>query len=483
MTVNPSSPLPSRAPYRGSTLVGRGRAIETDSFLSGLNDNMLVIGPSGSGKTRHVLKPNLLQTGPSFVVLDTKGTLCEEMGPFLAQEGYEVECLDFTSICDEPARLPAGVARVGYDPLALVRRRADGRPNQQDVLSVASALCPVEVGKDPFWDRAAANLLSALIAYVEEELPAGERTFASVIQLAEHLDDGATFRLLENLELTRPDGMACSVYRRYAATRESERTNASIVGILAEKLMCLGFDGALRLYTADRQVDLARYGHERRALFVTISDIDRSLDPLTSLFVSQALTALFREADLCPGGRLPLPVRLFLDDFSNLSIENIDRILAVSRSREVWCTLLLQSVCQLEAHYGRPRAMSIMGNCDTQLVLGFQDLDTARCFSERADRLPRTLLETPAGRAWLFVSRRPAEQVMAVRLEEHPRYEELLRAQDESLSEPEDARDEGDLWCDDGLDCCEEDLDLWIDAEDEEGPERDDVAADGSHAA
>ena len=84
MTVNPNSPLPSRAPYRGSTLVGRGRAIETDSFLSGLNDNMLVIGPSGSGKTRHVPKPNLLQTGPSFVVLDTKGTLCEEMGPFLA---------------------------------------------------------------------------------------------------------------------------------------------------------------------------------------------------------------------------------------------------------------------------------------------------------------------------------------------------------------------------------------------------------------
>lgn len=69
-----------------------------------------------------------------------------------------------------------------------------------------------------------------------------------------------------------------------------------------------------------------------------------------------------------------------------------------------------------------------MGNCDVQLALGFQDLDTARCFSERADRMPKTLLELPSGRAWLFVRGRRAEEVESYRLEEHPRYAELVSA-------------------------------------------------------
>lgn len=434
-----STDLPNaidRTAYQSQTIVGRNRTIETDSFQTGINNNMLVIGPSGAGKTRHVLKPNLLQMGSSFIVLDTKGTLCREMGAVLAGAGYTVECLDFASICEEPRPLPAGAVHVGYNPFAFIRRTADGKPNQQDILSIAVALCPVESMKDPFWDRAAANLLAALIAYVMEELPREEQTFAALVELAEHLNDGATFRLLDDLEVSDPDSLASSMYLRYASTRDAEKMNASIIGIIAEKLMCLGFDGALRLYTASRQVDFARFGHERRALFVTMSDIDRALDPLTSLFVDQAFKALLREADRCPGGRMPAPVRLFLDDFANLYIDKIDDLLAVVRSREIWITLLLQSVNQLEARYGRPRAMSIVGNCDTQLVLGFQDLDTAQCFAERADRMPKTLLETAAGRAWLFVRGKRAEEVESYRLEEHPRFEELVAAASAPLEAP-----------------------------------------------
>lgn len=37
--------------------------------------------------------------------------------------------------------------------------------------------------------------------------------------------------------------------------------HASIVGILAEKVMCLGFDGAAQLYRECHQVDFASMGH------------------------------------------------------------------------------------------------------------------------------------------------------------------------------------------------------------------------------
>ena len=117
-----------------------------------------------------------------------------------------------------------------------------------------------------------------------------------------------------------------------------------------------------------------------------------------------------------------------LDDFSNLTIPDFTEAIAVLRSREIWCTVLLQTVSQLVWRYGEAGAATIMGNCDAQLVLAFQDAETAARYADRADRLPSTLLATPLDRSWLFVRGRPGEEVRRCRLEGHPRYREMLEA-------------------------------------------------------
>ena len=364
-----------------STILAKDQTLSCDTRQTGLNNNALVIGPSGAGKTRNVLKPNLLQMNASYIVLDTKGTLCREVGPVLAVHGYRVQCLNFADLNTVPALAP-GIERCGYNPLRHIRRKADGRPNQQDILSVAKAICPIEDNNQPFWDHAAANLLSCLIAYVTEQLPADEQTISSVIKLIEHLQDGATGRLFDDLITTDPQSYALSLWRRYAITQNAERMHASIVGILAEKVMCLGFDGAAQLYRECHQVDFASMGHTPCALFVTVSDIDRNLDPLTGLFITQAFMGLIREADRQPDGSLPVPVRFMLDDFANLQIPQIDNVLSIIRSRNIWATLLLQSTNQLDALYGEARARSIMGNCDEFLYLGGNEKETHKYVSE-----------------------------------------------------------------------------------------------------
>lgn len=370
-----------------STILAKDRTLSCDTRQTGLNNNALVIGPSGAGKTRNVLKPNLLQMNASYIVLDTKGTLCREVGPVLAAHGYRVQCLNFADLNTVPALAP-GIERCGYNPLRHIRRKADGRPNQQDILSVAKAICPIEDNNQPFWDHAAANLLSCLIAYVTEQLSADEQTISSVIKLIEHLQDGATGRLFDDLITTDPQSYALSLWRRYAITQNAERMHASIVGILAEKVMCLGFDGAAQLYRECHQVDFASMGHTPCALFVTVSDIDRNLDPLTGLFISQAFMGLIREADRQPDGSLPVPVRFMLDDFANLQIPQIDNVLSIIRSRNIWATLLLQSTNQLDALYGEARARSIMGNCDTHLVWRSRIPRVPGCFPTAPTRCP-----------------------------------------------------------------------------------------------
>lgn len=226
-----------------------------------------------------------------------------------------------------------------------------------------------------------------------------------------------------------PGAYAPSLYNRAKATCGAEKMHASILGILAADLVPFGFEGVIRSYSNPRQIDFRSFGREKRALFVTIDDMDRSLDKLTSLFIQQAFSSLCRSADRdYPDHRLPVPVRFVLDDFANLRLPHIDDVLSVIRSREISCTVVCQTISQLEARYGEATANSIVGNCDSQLVLGFQDERTAAYFSCRANKTASTLLETPAGMWWVFLRGQRGAMDPARRLEDHPRYPEIIEA-------------------------------------------------------
>ena len=406
----------SRAAYAGELILTSTRSESMDSWVTGLNNNVLVLGCSGSGKTRNFLKPNLLQCEGSYVVLDSKGRLFREMGPCLSAHGYTVDCLDFTTM----------EGTIGYDPLHHIRWRK-GRPLAQDIISIASALFPrSEMGDDPFWAGAAANYVASYIAYVFEALPDREWNMASVVSVYEQACEGNADALFSDLSRQDPESYAVSLYRRAKSTARAEKMHSSIMGIIAANLMPLTFDGALASFRRVDQIDFCDLGRERRVLFVTMDDMDRSLAPLTSLFIRQAFSSLCDFADAkCEGGRLPVPVRFMLDDFANLTLPDFDDVLSVIRSREISCTIICQTVSQLEARYNQAVANSIIGNCDRHLVLGFQDERTARYFSLRANKTATTLLETPADNWWLFERGHRGVCEPGYKIEDHPGYFDL----------------------------------------------------------
>lgn len=220
-----------------------------------------------------------------------------------------------------------------------------------------------------------------------------------------------------------PDSYAASLFNRSKATCGAEKMHSSILGIIAANLLPFGFKGALDSYANPNRIDFSSFGREKRALFVTVDDIDHSLEGLTSLFIEQAFTRLCNSADRdYTEHRLPIPVRFILDDFANLNIPHIDDMLAVIRSREISATIICQTVSQLEACYGTAAANSIIGNCDRQLLLAVQDEATARYFSLRANKPAFALLETPANTWWYFERGKRGKQDGAYQLDQHPEY-------------------------------------------------------------
>ena len=118
-----------------------------------------------------------------------------------------------------------------------------------------------------------------------------------------------------------------------------------------------------------------------------------------------------------------------MDDFaSNAVIPDFDKVISVIRSREIYVSLILQSLSQLDSMYGKDRAMTIINNCDSCLYFGGQDVETARYIAVKANKTADTILTLPIDAALLFVRGQKPQQVTKYSLEKDPLYLELVSA-------------------------------------------------------
>lgn len=397
--------------------------ISNDTWITGLNNNDLIIGPSGAGKTRGYVIPNILQCNGSMVVADTKGTICPEVGPILAQEGYKVMEINLADCALSP---------YGYNPLAYIRRDRYGRFSEQDILTLAACTVPVETVRDPYWENMARIYLESAAAYALEALPEEEQDFTSVVRLSGEMGVGGKYKkLMEELAVIDPESFALSRYRMFQNVSENAGTTSSCIhSFLASKISPLAFDGAKKLFKNPNKINIKRLGREKTAVFLTISDTDSSMYRLANLFYTQALHTLCDLADKSAGHRLKVPVRFYLDDFaSNVVIPDFDRIISVIRSREISVSVIIQSLSQLESLYGSPKAMTILNNCDNMLCLGAgRDISTARYISYQVNKPVSAVLNTPLSEAWLLTRGEAAQQVRKYDLKSHRLYNRLPEA-------------------------------------------------------
>ena len=195
-------------------ILAQDQYISNDTWVTGINNNDLIIGPSGAGKTRNYVKPNLLQCVHSLIVADTKGSLIQEVGPVMAAHGFKVINLDFTDMLNNTW---------GYNPLDYIRYDpVREKYSEQDILTVAACLIPVEDEKDPFWEQSAQLYAAALIGYVLEALPQEEHNLESVCRLYEVMEDPAFDKLFQALEAEKPGSYACRTYRMVTGNKSAE---------------------------------------------------------------------------------------------------------------------------------------------------------------------------------------------------------------------------------------------------------------------
>ena len=339
------------------------------------NKNILVIGGSGSGKTRFFCKPSLLQGHSSYVCTDPKGTLLPEIGGFLERQKYRIKCLNLINFKKS----------MRYNPLAYIR-------SEKDILKLVNALIMNTKGEgdkagEDFWVKAERLYYSALIGYIWYEAPEEEKNFITLLDLinaSEAREDDEEYQspvdlLFAQLEEKDPDHFAVKQYRKFKMA--AGKTLKSILISCGARLAPFDIKELRDLMETD-ELELDTLGDSKSALFVIISDTDSTFNFVAALMYSQLFNLLCDKADDFYGGRLPVHVRLILDEFANIGqIPNFDRLIATIRSREISASIILQSQSQLKAIY-KDNADTIVGNCDSTLFLGGKEKSTLKEISE-----------------------------------------------------------------------------------------------------
>jgi len=338
------------------------------------NLNACVIGSSGSGKTRFWLTPQLLQAHSSYVVVDPKGGVLGQVGHFLQQRGYKIKV--FNSIDFSKS--------MHYNPLAYIK-------NEADILKFVNALISNTKGEgkegDPFWTKAETLLYCALLGYIIFEGSEEERNMNTLVDMISGMevkeDDedflNAVDYMFKGLEQRKPDCFAVKQYKKYKLA--SGKTAKSILISCGSRLAPFDIPQLREIMSYD-ELELDRMGDRRTATFFCISDTDSTYNFLVALAFSQVFNLLCERADNVHGGRLPHHVRVLWDEAANTGqVPNLEKLVAVIRSREVSLTLFYQQLAQCKAIYDK-NAETILGNMDSVVFLGGRESSTIKEISE-----------------------------------------------------------------------------------------------------
>ena len=338
------------------------------------NLNCCIIGSSGSGKTRFWLTPQLLQAHSSYVVVDPKGGTLDQCGAFLQRQGYKVRVfntIDFSK-------------SMHYNPLAYVR-------NEADILKFVDTLIANTKGEgkesDPFWIKAETLLYCALIAYIIFEGPVEDRNLNTLVDMIGGMEVkendenfmNAVDYMFKGLEKRKPDCFAVKQYRKYKLA--SGKTAKSILISCGARLAPFDIPQLREIMSYD-ELGLDRLGDRKTALFFLISDTTPTYNFLVALAFSQMFNLLCERADNKYGGRLPHHVRVLWDEAANTGqVPNLEKLVAVIRSREISLCLFYQQMAQCKAIY-KDIAETILGNMDSVIFLGGRESSTIKEISE-----------------------------------------------------------------------------------------------------
>lgn len=347
----------------GKTEGGESISLPENTYL---NKNVAIFGSSGSKKSRAFAMINILKQavlGRSLICTDPKSELYKKSCVYLKRKGYTVKILNLVN----PEYSDC------WNPIYEVETETDAQVFAEIV--IANTEVDRSSSGDQFWTRTEQNLLKALILHVAIELD--DVTKKNMGYLYSILASGDLKTVDEVFKNSK--GATKASYNIYA--QATDVVKQSIVTGLATRLQIFQTDN-IKAMTMKRDINLDLPGKEKCAYFCVSSDMDSTFDFLAGLFFSFLFIRLTRQADRNKNGKLDNETYFILDEFPNIGkIPDFEKKLSTMRSRGINTAIIFQSIAQLKNRYPNDVWQELLGNCDSKLCMGCNEIMTAEYVS------------------------------------------------------------------------------------------------------
>lgn len=420
--------ISSTEPLR-DIILSKNIRLDMNTRNTNLNDNVLVIGDSGSWKTMSYVKPNILQMHSNYMVIDPKGGVVEEVGNALKEGGYDIRYLNLVNMDQS----------MGYNPFHYFEKPEDVQVFVNSLITNTNG--KEKTGGDPFFEKAETTLITALCFYVQHVFSGmPEKNFNTVMELlliaeAKEEEGADTFKspldllfdqLEEEIKIREKNKdpwesyqfgqLAVSNYKLFKMS--AGKTAKSILVSVGVRLSIFNLPGLKRIlekdelhlerlgtpmikskkHPEDQTKDLSRKSWEKltkrnyeeldqsqlrkTALFIIISDSDRTFSFMSSIILQQIYDQLYRAADARKDKALPIHARIINDEFTTTGKQlDIDIKAATIRSRNISASFIVQGLSQLKEVYDK-KWEAIFENCSTTLFLGGKGPTTTETLSK-----------------------------------------------------------------------------------------------------
>lgn len=375
MTTLPKGMKKEDAPYE-RILSGSMRMNMSDK-ITDLNNNILLVAGPGRGKTFRVIGPNILQCNGSIILTDPKKELLRIYGNYLKENGYEIHVIDLIDFELSDC----------YNPLKHIE--SDDKLTEVVETIWTSMEDPKAQKGEAVWDDSAKALVESLMFYIYYEMDEKDRTLRKLLELLTELsmeDKGMGFKEMKKkmTELYKKNPKHPAPKKFFQAMNGAEQSVKSVMFSATSKLSRMESEGLLAILDHD-SIDFKSMGmnkEKKTALFLCIKDGDTRWNFMVSIAVMQAFDELYYAADH-NGGRLPVPVSCWLDEFRNVPLPHrFPELLSTMRGRNISSIITIQDPSQLEALY-KEEKHTVIGDCETIVYMGGGDIDTFEWISKQ----------------------------------------------------------------------------------------------------
>ena len=324
--------------------------------------NLAFISTTGGGKTSGYIIPNILyRSEGSMVITDPSGALFTQTSGSLENRGYQIKILD-------PLNLTQSIR---FNPFSNLNSYSEVDEVAHILVKTANPNT-----KDPFWNNGAETIIS-ILARVLRKHPKGYKYAnpANILHLLNNFEDGTP---LNELVSKYADDQTYDQYKGFISNAPN-----TLQGLLSTaKVSLKAFaDPNIAKLTAYTDFKFDELREQKTALYLIFPQNRLSY---YSFLMNIFYTKLFHYClDNKKFDYSSLPIYFFLDEFGHLNIPNFSSIITTTRQRRISISIILQSISQLEAQYGKSEAHTILhGGVASRIFTSGLDTPTNKMLAE-----------------------------------------------------------------------------------------------------